>query len=255
MKNKTLIIRMFCTILVIFGAISLVTCTEDMGEDPSPNEAAGIWRGTVTFVDYDGWSSGGYTVLGLIDKDASTNIIFENLPTIQLYGDIYGYQGTLSSESNLVYENSSGHGHLFYQVTESHFSPGGTMTATMDEDITYDSSSLILNLTYDSLYDRPASMTLLSDTWMGTIGVTGISLSIWHPGSISGKDSNGCIYNGSVKISDSDHNMYSFEMTCSCVGGHSYGLGILTDTDAANDTLIIGTIGFSDSYVYRLKRQ
>lgn len=224
---------------------------------PPPNETAGIWRGTVSI---DGLSFGGS--IGLIDSTGNTNIIVGYDDT-QFSGDLVSSEGTLV-RGGLNFYDPSGQPTGLYALAEGYVIPGSRLTATLNGVIDTTSSTVTLDLTYDTVYDRPAAMALISGTWSETIATTYTrTLTIDGAGTISGSDSDGCVYSGTVQIPDPNHNMYILNIDVDSCFNYTIptrGQAVLTDTVASNDTLtagLTGTVGLlpKESFVYRLTRQ
>lgn len=85
-------------------------------------------------------------------------------------------------------------------------------------------------------YDRPASTTLLAGTYTRTtsIGYT-VTLSFTADGQLTGTDSRGCVFNGTVSVPEPAHNMYDVHAnvsSCGVLDGTYQGHGTLLDASA-----------------------
>jgi len=83
-------------------------------------------------------------------------------------------------------------------------------------------------LDYDPLYDRPASLALIS----GVYSNEEMSLSVNSNGVVSGSDVNNCVFNGNVAMVHADRNYYSATIDVdNCPGsGRFEGIAFLDDT-------------------------
>jgi hypothetical protein len=85
-------------------------------------------------------------------------------------------------------------------------------------------------------HDRPASLDLLAGTYTRTtsIGYT-MTMSFTQDGQLSGSDSRGCVFNGTVVVADPAHNMYRIDAdvtSCGILDGAYRGHGTLLDASA-----------------------
>jgi len=85
-------------------------------------------------------------------------------------------------------------------------------------------------------YDRPASLALLAGTYTRTtsIGYT-MTWSFTESGQVTGGDSRGCVFNGTLSVPDPAHNLYQIDATvtsCGILNGYYQGHGTLLDATA-----------------------
>ncbi len=85
-------------------------------------------------------------------------------------------------------------------------------------------------------YDRPASLDVLAGTYTRTtsVGYT-MTMSVTQGGQLTGSDSRGCVFNGTVTVPDSNHNLYQIAATvtsCGILDGDYQGHGTLADATA-----------------------
>jgi hypothetical protein len=85
-------------------------------------------------------------------------------------------------------------------------------------------------------YNRPASLALLAGTYTRTtsIGYT-MTWSFTQNGQITGSDSRGCVFNGTLSVPDPTHNLYQINATvtsCGILNGSYQGQGTLLDATA-----------------------
>lgn len=215
----------------------------------------GIWRGTATL---DGQNIG--LLVGMIDDQGNANLILYSGDS-QLGGRISSSGSEINNSFSYLssFDESGNVGDVFYFVSGS-VSAGSTLTASLS---TRGSRMLNLDLHYDVLYTRPASLPTISGNWRHSLSGYTINWQIAASGALSGTDTNGCIYVGQVSVPNVQHNLYQMRyqiMGCYTNTVNVSGLDILDDTLAASDTLLsagTGAVGLlnNDSFVERLTRQ
>jgi hypothetical protein len=94
-------------------------------------------------------------------------------------------------------------------------------------------------------YNRPASLALLAGTYTRTtsIGYT-MTWSFTQNGQLTGSDSRGCVFNGTVIAPDPTHNLYQIDATvtsCGILDGSYQGRGTLLDATAMQNWM--GSMG------------
>jgi hypothetical protein len=99
-------------------------------------------------------------------------------------------------------------------------------------------------LLFDALYFRASGLDLTAGVWIMTddTGAQTGTLTIEADGTLNGQDVNGCLFGGSVGIIDAAFNAYdaSFAVSnCGEADGDYTGLGILGDSAALNDSMLI----------------
>ncbi|HKJ09801.1 MAG TPA: hypothetical protein VKA76_12020 [Gammaproteobacteria bacterium] len=167
-----------------------------------------------------------------------------------------------TSVSSLSLFDSAGNLNDIFSVQQGTVVPAGSLTATLSSTGSFPRTAT-LKLAYDNIYDRPASLGLISGIWGETHGTYTITLAIGGAGAINGSDTNGCVYSEAVRIPDPGHGLYALKMdiqSCYNIVVHASGQGVMTDTGSPNDTLtaaLTGVVGLlnTDSFVYRLRRQ
>ena len=237
----------------------LAACGGGGSDYTPPSEAVqGIWRGSavvnaLTYPD----------ALAMISGSGKTNLVlqFGSGGNEQLRGYLNSANGVLDPySSSLGLFNYVGDLSDTYYLSSGTVIPGSSLTATLNNGGA--TSTITLNLAYDALYDRAASLALLSGTWSESSGGYTMTLVIDGSGTLNGSDTNGCVYTGSATLPDPAHNLYTFNLdihTCHASIVYAYGQGILSDTTVGNDTLTIATTGSvglfnTDSFIYRLTR-
>jgi len=252
----------FGFVAMVGTALILVSCGGGGGDDYNDYEqpganTQGIWRGSVML---DGQDLG--LLVGMIAESGRANLILYSGDS-QLRGDVWSSGTTIdTSSSGLSLFGTWGDLSGVYYCLDGTVSPNSTLTANLTEST--ETRMLSLNLTYDALYDRPASFSRISGRW--TISDPSGFHREWiidSSGGMSGSDSYGCIYQGQVAIPNSSHNLYdmSYQITgCYPATVGVRGQAILDDTDSLEDTLLAAGTGqtgpfSSTSFVDRLRRE
>ncbi len=249
-------------------SISLVLCTlllsgcsggGGSGNQYVPPGAStqGIWRGTVTL---DGQNLG--LLVGMIDDQGNANLILSG--DSQLRGRISSIGSEINDSFSYLslFDGFSNLSESFYFVSGT-VSAGSTLTAILSTLSTTGNRTLNLDLQYDVIYTRPASLPTISGNWRYSLSSYTINWQIAASGTLTGTDTNGCIYLGQVFVPNASHNLYQmlYQITgCTNYTVNVSGLAMLDDTSATNDTLLsagTGTVGLlnTDSFVEQLTRQ
>lgn len=205
------------------------------GDRVSSRSAAGIWTGTIT------------SDLDLIDVPA-TAIIAENGAARIV--DIDGTQlaGTANVSGNFLDSLFDG-----FAADGDLFPDGTTFGSVLVRGLVDTAASLTLSyqgagdtgalaLTYDAVYENGSSLATVADDWSFDDGAGDTTdISIAANGDITGSDSDGCTYGGSVSLIDPNFNAYQVDLTlavCADAGNYS-GLAAVLDGAVAGDTLLI----------------
>lgn len=203
----------------------------------SSRSAAGIWVGTVTS-DADG-----------IDVPASA-IIAETAEA--RFVDIDGNQlaGTANVTGNFfdsTFEAFAADGELLPGGL-TYFEPvlvQGLVDEAASLDLSYQQGMFDtgdLTLTYDAVYENGSDLNTVADDWTFVAGPgDAVDISIAANGDITGSDSDGCTFGGSLSIIDSNFNAYQVDLivaACTAAGTYS-GLAAVLDGAAPEDTLLI----------------
>lgn len=227
---------------MMFVSLTLIACGGGGGGTPATDttatqSASGIWRGTVTSV-IDGTA---YDAVGLITE--SGEVIFftedgeQTLGSITVDGNEFNANLTSYAPLGTLYsQNNSGSiaGTASGTVTEkSSLSGNASYSGSVTSKFTF---------SYDSIYERNSSLSLVAGTYSDTDG-SGYTetYSIDSLGNISGSDSNGCQFSGRIQILDSNYNVYRITLTvtnCGAANDAYSGLAtLLDDNGKKNDTL------------------
>ena len=196
----------------------------------------------------------------MIDDQSNANLILYS-GNLQLRGRISSVGSEINTAfSGLTLFDESGNlSEVFYFVSGT-VSAGSSLTAILS---TGGGRTLNLDLHYDVLYTRPASLQTIAGNWRYSISGYAIDWLIAASGTLTGTDTNGCIYVGQVSVPNASHNLYQmdYQITqCYTNTVNVSGLAILDDTLVTNNTLLsagTGAVGVlnTDSFVERLARQ
>lgn len=214
----------------------------------------GIWRGTGT-LDGQAFS----IVVGIIAENGDANLLLGG--DGQLRGDISSNSTDIdTSFSGLSLFGFSGDLFELFTFTGGTVSAGSSLTATLQSS----DRTLSLDLRYDALYERPSSLPLIAGTWRDRVGTDfDHEWQIDAAGTLSGRDSLGCIFQGQVTVPNPARNLYRIRYQISGCYANAVqvdGLAVLDDTQAFGDTLHSGGTGVvgllnTDSFVVTLTRQ
>ena len=209
---------------------------------PAQSVISGIWSGTVTSTTL-GQNS---TVLGIISE--SREAVFITSDGSQLHGSltVSGSQvsGSIKSYAPIGFFFPDGS-----SVTTTSISATAQTKSSISGTYTGGGDTGTFSLTYDTLYDRPSSLGLVSGTWLSSGGTV---ITVDQAGQFTGADSFGCLYNGQASAISSSHNAYKVNVTTSSCGtfdGAYDGLATLSDNIVLNDTLTVGVSNASFSIV------
>jgi hypothetical protein len=240
-KSKTLLFP-------ITAALALAACGGGGGgssESPSSNDSAatdsskttpGVWQGTVTSS-----TTGTSSVMGLTNASGHS---------IWMTTDGRVWTGQMPMTATQMNVNMAGYmypGRQFADGTNygSWSMIGSLANGTWSGQLNGTGDNGSFSLSMHPGYDRPASLDLLAGTYTRTtsIGYT-MTLSITQGGEITGSDSRGCVFNGTVAVPDPTHNLYQVSATvtsCGILDGSYQGHGTLLDATAMQGWL--GSMG------------
>lgn len=245
-------------LLSLFFAIILVSCSGGGGGDgaaepstPTINQsAAGIWQGA----SYSSTSGTAVNLIGIISENGSGRFLASNGAQ---------YNGAVSITGDNLSSAVTGYAPLGYVflngTTLSLFTISGTVAQKNSINAIYTGGGDVGNitLTYDESYERPSSLALLDGTWF--LSSDGISYNISiGDGIITGSTSTGCGFSGNAEIIDPAYNCYDINLvvnSCGALNGIFTGLGILSSSVTADDTLIAGVSSATSSITLSVRRQ
>jgi len=95
------------------------------------------------------------------------------------------------------------------------------------------------SISLSPMWSRPASLGTLAGVYTRSTssGYT-MTMSISADGQLAGSDSRGCVFGGTVRVPNVNHNMYDIDAhvtSCGSLDGHYQGMGTLLDADAMQD--------------------
>lgn len=96
-------------------------------------------------------------------------------------------------------------------------------------------------MTYDPITDKGSSLAVTDSNWTLTAGGVTTTMSIDVTGAITGSDTDGCVYNGTISIIDASVNIYGLTMSASSCGvynGAYGGYAVIEDDTVPNDILV-----------------
>lgn len=237
-------IRNLAAAPILAAGLALVACgggggsgSEPPAAGPGPVTASkdttpGVWKGTISS------TTTGQTVpvVALTGQDGHTawmttdgRVWHGELP---LHGDQF---------------NSTLTGHMYDGV---HF-PDGTNHGTATMTVQHHSADVMngvhaghgdagsFNMTMSPMWDRASSLDTVAGVYTRTTsnGYT-MTLSMDALGQLTGSDSRGCVFSGTVTVPDPRHNLYGIDAnvsSCGTLDGHYTGMGTLLDADAMRD--------------------
>jgi hypothetical protein len=217
---------------------------------PSSASAGGIWRGTE--------SVSGLQVIGLVDEAGELHF---------LRSDNVQYVGNASVSGTSVSANVEGFVPVGFAFPDGSTHGTGTVSGTiqarasinLNTHFTTDAgnaSAGTLNLTFDTLYNRPSALATIAGNF--TNPQNGAVVSVNSDGTLFSQDpASGCVVNGAVLIINASYNAYRVQFSyASCTGQAAVlngiqfsGLGTLENT-VSPERAIIGVTGQSATTKY-----
>lgn len=221
-------------LILIQGCSSGGDSTPILDATPTPTvpitnaDATGVWKGTIT---EDG--VGTFSLTGIITGD--------KLRFISEPGGIV-YAGFISVKSN---------GFFSTIVSIAHFDGSafgtstliGTVTSKSTISGTFRSSTGAggsFSLSYDIVTDKGSSLAITDGNWTETSGGLTSTISIVSTGALTGSDTSGCVYLGTVSEIDPSVNIYNLSLgisSCGVYDSNYVGYIVMSDTVSTNDTL------------------
>ena len=233
-------------VFVCSSALFLLGCFSSSSSD-SGNEARadvspnGIWRG-------DFFEDG----IGPFDVDA---IIYEGrIYAISVVGQAI-YAGTYSMDGDQLRGSATnfiiGGPPFAFSDLSATVQPRNRVNSTAENTFFDGSTSTsIIDLSYDDLYERPVSLSVLSGNYQATN--LNLVISIDGNGGVFGQDGDGCVINGSVDVPEESRNIYTVDLTIeSCsVAGNYQGLGYQADALTAGDNNSLQLVFNSSEFIF-----
>lgn len=152
----------------------------------------------------------------------------------------YVFQGNLSVNGNSLTGGLS----LFVNGTAAGLATlNGTVKQGVSITSTFSSSSTSgnLSLSFSSDSNQTASVSAIVGTWSETDGADTITVTIQANGDVNGSDTDGCVYNGSSAVPQSNMNIYTLTINLSSCGGFDgtyTGLASLLNKSKYNEKLM-----------------
>ena len=246
-KNSIRLVSLRCISIICIIALGLATFVGcggggDDGQTPSPvtnQSIGGIWEGTFFSIPL----SRTFITIGLASENSEVHFIsnegaqYTGIATVS--GDSVSGTFNVFAPPNYLFPDGSTHGTAIINgIIIERQSLDGTYSGLGD--------SGNFSLTYNTLYDRDSSLSLLEGQWfLGTINgiAVNILLTIQNDGTVTGNDLDGNTYNGTFTIIDSAYNLYKVNVNITDINGHSYkysGLTALADLSTQNDIFYFG---------------
>jgi len=220
-------------LITLSSILALSACGSSGGSDaPVNNDLGGIWMGSALETD----ETTAQDSFGLISESGKAFFLTE--------GDLV--IGSVSTADN----NFSG------PFTEYYSDGGvgsGTISGTFISRNSFSgaafsdgSQTSVFSYSYNPAHSRNSSLTDISGTFSETEGAYTETYTIGMDGTITGSDTDGCIFGGAITLPDTDYNMYNVRLTASNCGdanGTYNGLAALIDNTEDNVTLAIAAEG------------
>jgi hypothetical protein len=210
----------------------------------------GVWQGT---------SSLGFAVVGLVSESGQFHFI---------QGDGAQLVGRLSTTGDELSANFVGYVPFGEKFDDGSTTGVGTLSGNLDErsdisaDIDFttsrgDATQSTIALSYDSIYERGASLESVAGNYLDT--ERNVVINVNNDGELFSQDPEShCIINGTVSVVDPAFNLYRVEYTFSnCKGHHqevlngklAEGLATLDDTESP-EALIMGVEVAAAGYAF-----
>ena len=191
----------------------------------------GIWEGTYT---EDGADT--FDLVGIVEGDKV--ILISNVRGL-IYVGTMSVSGTSFTATPTIYINV---GSLF---STANLSGSVTTKSALSGTFSLSTGTIIsFSLTYDPITDRGSSLAIPDGNWTETYAsVKTVAVSVDSIGALTGSNTDGCVYLGTVGIIDPAVNIYSISVNVSSCGslgldGTYAGYIVMSDTVTANDTII-----------------
>lgn len=236
---KTLWTSLLLTLCLVLAACGGGGSSSDTPGAVTTSDATGIWQGTITQSGI-----GTFAVVGLIYGNdlrfisVDAGVLYEG--TLTITGTNFTATTTNIDINGGVASTSTLTGTI---ITASSIT--GTFTSS-------DGGSGSFSLTYDPITTRGASLATTDGNWSATDGMGyTMTLSIDANGLLTGSDTDGCVFNGTVAVLDPAVNIYGIAVDVSLCADAAFngsydGYGVVGDTTVANDTLtfVVSNAGF-----------
>ncbi|MFP5506604.1 MAG: hypothetical protein ACLGH6_10425 [Gammaproteobacteria bacterium] len=237
--------KIFRTTLFLIACLTLSACGGG-GSSSGPigsvttSVATGVWQGTVTESGV-----GTFNVIGLI---YGNDLRFVSVDAGVLYEGTLTITGT-SFTATTTNIDINGGGAFATSTLSGTIVTASSITGTFTSS---NGSSGSFSLAYDPITTRGASLATTDANWSASDGMGyTMTLSIDANGLLTGTDTDGCVFNGTVAVLDPAVNIYGIAVdvslcTDAAFNGSYDGYGVVGDTTVANDTLtfVVSNVGF-----------
>jgi hypothetical protein len=214
-------------LVFIFGGLGVLGSGGDEESPPAPlpdQYPTGIWDGT-----YTNLNAGLFPIKAIIYNDRW--ILFSDT-YLSNPADGILWDGNMTVFSNQFTGNLKNYQFESYSYTLSY-----TGEVSSKDHIWGDADSdplRFFSLNYLAISDDGASLLTLESNWNFSNLSFNLDISIDQSGVLSGLDSDGCFYNGSVTVPDPHINVYQLTITkssCDAKNGNYSGLGYVVGGD------------------------
>jgi hypothetical protein len=228
-------------VTTIAAALGLAACGGGSGSSSAPSSGntnpgttstAGLWKGGFTST-----TTGQSSVLVVMTDGGGHSTWMTTDGRI--------YDGTMPMDGSRFESHLAG-----YMDPTGHFPDGtnmgpGTMTieshstSMMDGHYTGSGDHGTFDMRLSSMWMRGAGLDTVAGTYMRTTS-TGyaMTMTLGANGQVTGSDTAGCMFNGTVTAPDPSHNLYHMDVSvtsCGVFDGTYQGMGTLVDADAMQD--------------------
>jgi hypothetical protein len=237
-------IRNLATVSILAAGFALAACSGGGGGSegsstnvPVPDTTTkdttpGVWKGTISSATTGQTAS----VVALTGHDGHTVWMATDGRVwhgqVPLHGDRFDATLTGHMYEGAQFPDGTNHG-TFDMAIEHH------SASTTSGHHTGSGDAGAFNMAMSPMWERAASLSTVAGVFTRTTSNGyAMTMAIDTHGQVTGSDSKGCVFNGTVTVPDSQHNMYDVDVdvsSCGTLDGHYAGMGALLDADAMQD--------------------
>jgi hypothetical protein len=221
--------------LTLAVATDQISIAGDLTET-APESITGIWGGTI-LSDF----TGPHETVGLISEENDAQFFSTTGAQIvgnaEVLGNIFRMDAVAYAPFGTTHVDGSVRGSVDVRgLVTTGFQSTGSFVGVGDSG-TYD-------IFYDALYERSSSLARVEGSWVTpspTGGITDLVVTVEPTGQFTGAG-DGCTYNGTISLIDTNFNAYRMSvevLNCGGITGTYSGLGALSDDQSLNDTLSV----------------
>ena len=212
------------------------TSTPTSNPPPGTESAVGLWKGTITSTG----SGQTQQALGTVTDDGQFHLMTAN--GVNYVGQMAASPGNFSMTMSgyvpvgQTFPNGAQNGSMSFS---------GTVTSSGMMSGTYSGAgeSGTFSMTMDPMGTRSASMQMVAGTYTrsNSSGYT-VTMTVDSNGQMTGSDTQGCVFNGTVSVPFPAHNFYGMNMTvtsCGALNGSYNGMGTLVDANAMTSWMTV----------------